>query len=546
MNPCFHLETNPAGPAGRRSRQGLVIWPLLRTLLLTGAVLLTIVAAFYVVENWRGKRAWNHHRRALEASGEKWEIAALAPPAVPDGQNLALSALLKPIFDYTRGANGVQWHNSNGMERLRQIDLNRAASSHVTRPSLGSLEKGSLTDLEAFRLFLLGSTNFPQAATNAPAAQAVLVALGKFDAELRELKIAAAERPLCRFPVDYLDEPPPAVLLPHFAIVKNLARVCGLRATARLHLGQTGEALADTELVFRLSDAIRDEPLLIGHLVRVATLQLGLQIMREGLVLRAWNAPQLAQLEQRLGALNLLAEHQHAMRGERAFGVGTMEYIRRQGWRADPATLFDESGNILAPVGLRLMPSGWWRQNMVRNSQMLQDYTLAAVDPQARRVNPEASRAGEQAVESMASGPYTHFAKVLLPALSKATARSARAQSFVDCTRVACALERYRLAQGRFPETLSALAPHYLQSIPLDVVDGQPLRYRLAAPDQPLLYSVGWNQTDDGGQRAWTNKERTSVKAEEGDWVWGPPENPSRRPPSPPTWRSYNSLRGWL
>ncbi len=77
----------------------------------------------------------------------------------------------------------------------------------------------------------------------------------------------------------------------------------------------------------------------------------------------------------------------------------------------------------------------------------------------------------------------------------------AKDQTYVDAARVACALERYRLADGQLPEKLEALVPRYLAKIPNDVIDGQPLRYRLESDGNYVIYSIGWNQTDDGGVR---------------------------------------------
>ncbi len=44
--------------------------------------------------------------------------------------------------------------------------------------------------------------------------------------------------------------------------------------------------------------------------------------------------------------------------------------------------------------------------------------------------------------------------------------------------RMAIALERYRLAHGEFPESLDALAPQFMEKIPHDIINGQPLHYR--------------------------------------------------------------------
>ena len=76
----------------------------------------------------------------------------------------------------------------------------------------------------------------------------------------------------------------------------------------------------------------------------------------------------------------------------------------------------------------------------------------------------------------------------------------------MDLARTAIALERYRLAHGEFPESLDALAPQFIAKVPHDVIGGQPLKYRRTADGQFVLYSVGWNETDDGGVVGFSQK----------------------------------------
>ena len=64
---------------------------------------------------------------------------------------------------------------------------------------------------------------------------------------------------------------------------------------------------------------------------------------------------------------------------------------------------------------------------------------------------------------------------------------------------MAIALERYRLAHGEYPESLDVLAPQFMAKLPHDIINGQPLHYRRTSDGQFVLYSVGWNETDDGG-----------------------------------------------
>jgi hypothetical protein len=85
----------------------------------------------------------------------------------------------------------------------------------------------------------------------------------------------------------------------------------------------------------------------------------------------------------------------------------------------------------------------------------------------------------------------------------------------VNEAQVVCALERYRLTNGAYPAALDDLLPHYLTALPQDLIGGERLHYRRTEDGKFLLYSIGWNETDDGGQipkdpRDW----------EKGDWVW--------------------------
>jgi hypothetical protein len=62
------------------------------------------------------------------------------------------------------------------------------------------------------------------------------------------------------------------------------------------------------------------------------------------------------------------------------------------------------------------------------------------------------------------------------------------------------------------------LVPQFIAGLPHDIINGQPLNYRRTADDRFVLYSVGWNETDDDGEVGL--KENGSVDINTGDWVW--------------------------
>jgi hypothetical protein len=503
----------------------LCCWRNFRRVLFGLACLVTLVALAYVVENWRGKRAWTAHRAAWEAKGEKFTIAALAPPLVPDEKNFALTPLLKPAMDFSHGTAGVVWRDTNALARLQATRHSLTSDRHdQDQLVLGSLEKGTFADLAACREFYRGNTNYPQPSAAGTPAEDILLALSKFDPEFAELRAATVSRPFARFPIEYDYEPPWFILLPHLSHLKGLTQLAHVRATAALEAGRPAEAFADLQVGFRLSDSVRDEPLLIDHLVRIACLAINLQTVREGLVRHAWTEAQLAELGTNLSSVNLLAEYRLAIRGERALGTSGLNYLRGVGFLTDPFNyLGNEDGGSGSTSGLNPYPSGWFYQNMLMISKECQEHLLDAVDDQRHRVFPAVSEQGVRAVEEMRRGPYTSFAKALLPALGKAVRKTARMQTFVDEARIAIALERYRLANGKLPDALTALVPRFLEAIPTDVVDGQPLRYRLDAEGGYVLWSVGWNEQDDAGKLALKSDKSQTVDTEEGDWVWQMP-----------------------
>ncbi len=499
-------------------------WRNLRRLIFAVACLVTLIALAYAEEDFRGKRAWRQYRRAVEAQGQKLGVVAVAPPPIPDEKNFALMPLLRPLFDFTQGTGGLHWNDTNGMARVQNLSADLRPSGRTTNDHvvLGNLEKGTFADLAACAAFYHGNTNYPQAPEGAAPATVILTALGRFDAELKELQEAAASRPECRFPIPWQTEPSWAILLPHLAPIKALTVLTSARATAELEAGRAADAFEDLKLGLRFSDGIRDEPLLIDHLVRLATLGVDLQTLREGLLRHAWTEAQLSTVERHLGSINLLAEYQCAIRGERALSTSGLDYLRRQGWRNNPLDYLElNPGESRHDVPLNFIPRGWYYQNMVRLSRFLDAFTLPAADPSAFRVFPEVTEKGSRAAESMRAGPYTVFAKILVPAVQNAVRKTARMQSWVDEARVACALERYRLATGKLPDNLEALAPRFLDRVPYDIMDGKPLRYQLGPDGGYVLYSVGWDKKDDGGQpELGQEKKEPGVEGRRGDWVW--------------------------
>ncbi len=505
-------------------------WLLARRFLVLGCVV-TLVALFYAVEDWRGRRAWQSFKREQEAKGERFDLASFIPPPVPNDQNFFDTPLWEDMR-FVKANGPVVWSDTNWGNHVMFSTYGPKVNE---APNPGNWAKGQHVDLAAWQAFYRGSNNlftaqsgpptnyFPIA--NAPQSPAVdvLLALGKFN-ENRQLLIASCSRPYARFWANYDDGP--GTLLPHLARVKGCAQYLSLHADAALKAGDRETAIEDVKAAFRLIESIRREPTLIAQLVRIAALHLALQPVWEGLADRQWTDAELRIIEGELGKLDFLADYEFAMRGERnGCELWAVDYIRKVGltgfeemfspsqeWRA-----FD-LGKSLGMALFRLVPAGWYDQNRLSLCRLHENNLLPVADLQRRVVSPEFVARSQAALDKSHRRPYNVFSTMLVPALARSAEKFAYGQTAADLARVACALERYRLANGQFPETLEALGPKYIEKLPHDLINGQPLKYRRTDNGQFVLYSVGWNETDDGGKVEVTKSGGTDIN--KGDWVW--------------------------
>ena len=99
-----------------------------------------------------------------------------------------------------------------------------------------------------------------------------------------------------------------------------------------------------------------------------------------------------------------------------------------------------------------------------------------------------------------------------------------RAETERSLVLTAIALTRYALRHGGLPESLSALVPQFLPSVPADYMDGQPLRFRREPGGSFVLYSVGEDGKDDGGDTSLRpGKTNLRIFWERKDVVWPAP-----------------------
>jgi hypothetical protein len=532
-----------------------------RRLLFALACFATLIALFYAEEDWRGWHAWNQFKHKWEAKGEKFDWQSVVPPPVPEDQNFAFSPVWIAEIRSTLGAKRAEsWYGNRiyGEDVSKLLPLvpvsqsglvgtNWWSSHQPNEPEWpGNWATAHIPDLKPWQAYYRGvETTNPAAGIpitpqpQSPAAD-VLLALSKFDPVFKQLRQDSA-RPYSRFPIGYDDENKASIILPHLAAVKRYSLVLRLRAIAELQAGQTDKALDDVKLSLRLADAVRTEPCLISQLVRIAMLQITLQPVYQGLAQHLWSEAQLAALDSELAKLDFLADWQKVQKSEIIFSAEEANYLRHH---RDYANVFAQmdlrySGDAKFLFAIyRFMPGGWFYQSALKNGRTVLEYS-PAVNQDTKTISPALIRRADSAARSAVSlfDPLDSLKKTFNSEfifMGNFLKQIAFGQASVDLARTAIALERYRLAHGEYPASLDALAPQFTEKVPHDVIGGppsqgsgatsRPLHYRRTSDGQFVLYSVGWNERDDGGVVVFNKGSNPAVNHDEGDWVWRYPQ----------------------
>ena len=504
------------------------------------ASLVTAVFLAFAIEGARAARAWQAVEAHLKQRGEPLTYEDLLGPKVPDDQNFALHPLMDGLLSHTatndaKGRTAYRW---TGQRKLAELqDALRFPSSIPDKPKNGKPLRRTGPDLEVLASVLKSGTNramrtvydpgqaepretndlfhLPIPPAVMPAPQAVLYAFDGRRAILDQITEAAL-RPRAQYELRYADSS--NVLLPHLGLHRFMALELRTRSAARVAIGDTVGAAEDIDTILRLAELTGEDPTFIGYMVRVAIESIAFGAFWDGTVLHAWSDAQLAAFQQRFDGLKQRDSLVKAFRGERLFGKTGFE-LTREG-RLNPETPGAADGG-------GAMPKAWLLQNQAYHSRVLDEVVdaLQRCDPErgiaAKGSIWETERISQTVFDTAGRRfhPYRILTHMLLPALAKFHIKADRSLTTSRLAITVAGLERHRLATGSYPKALGDLVPKWVPTVPLDPMDGQPLRYRLNADESFTLYSVGPNQTDDNGVFE-------SQQGQDLDWAW-PPNHPT-------------------
>lgn len=494
----------------------------LKRLGLFTVILVALCALFLGEEHFRGRHSLNVRLAELKTKGEKLTIGELEPRHPPADQNAALALLVL--------TNQISQLHSNQLD-LPPFGRFAAPGRRMIAWQLETWSGNKKTN------------DWQHVGQTMEKSQAVLLAIH-----------AALQKPDWDGGFDYRKgfgdfQSPPLVDFKRASLVLIAA------ATWELKQGRTNEAIGRAADAVRLVRLQKDECLIISQLVRIACAALAWNNSWELLQTNAWSDAQLATLQATWQDMDFTADMGRAMEMERAM---TLEYLREVSgsWEkldsfikqqeeceemfGDGFTSLPTHGPILRWVHAPLWRWAWMDQDarraLDRWQELIEAYRLAqnkswtAAKDRAGRLDTEMEEGPWMRTQNEESKPniYNRWRYLLSNQPFGVGGSMVRRVVETETTRrmmvTALALKRYHLRHGQPAATLDALVPELLPAVPVDGMDGKPLRYRPTPDGTFLLYSVGEDGRDDGGDFSLVSgKTRYSQIWDGKDAVWPSP-----------------------
>jgi hypothetical protein len=447
-------DAGQAPGIGRRARRALA------GMARSAAALTCLLLLVTLVANGTSGRALEEELARIRKRGEPLTLREVAPPPVPDAENAAL--VYEQAFRHLPRLEGTS--QDPGPDSIR-LD-------HEDDAALGLFVSGDAAKREQVTV---------------PRVRQALAGTEEALALVRQ----AAAMPRCRFPVNWEDGV--GALLPHLPRLRSFSRILGADAALAAIDGQPARALADLEALVGMTRHIASEPLLIGQMVEFGCLSVAQESLRRLVETTAIDEAEYRALDQTLAGADLYDPFARAVQAERCLGLWVFDVAR-----ADPARWRTMAGNQITPgllCSAVLRPVG---SPLLKMDEQFYLHLMAGSLALARRR--ERVSHAEWGDAELRYPWYADVTRLMLPAFSLAGDRRDEAVARLALARWGLALARFHQRTGRYPEALAEVDGILSERLPADPFSGQAFRYRRQS-DGYLLYSVGVNGRDDGGQR---------------------------------------------
>lgn len=300
--------------------------------------------------------------------------------------------------------------------------------------------------------------------------------------------------------------------MPDLVAARALSRAIRAEFHTAVDQGRSDDAVSVLRLGIALASVQHNSVNIIGWLVGQAQCHLLLEAIRHEVMAQRLSPDQMREL------LALLPEFvprsaELAIEGERQSvldiiqrvytdnGSGNGRFLMSEFFSLDIDGLTEQMHPIVDVTGF-FLPD---KRTAVTNVNAVYDEAIR----QARMLPGE--RRAQPTIDSMVlarMGKLDFMVQILVSALDNAVAAGEHIFTEVNGTRLMLAISIYHAEHGRYPDSLNDLVPDLLAELPTDrwAPDGQ-YRYLRRPPTETdsreyLLYSVGYDETDDMGSAA--------------------------------------------
>jgi len=405
------------------------------------------------------------------------------------------------------GAGAFTYYRLSLKSKLQaRIEAIRAAGYPVTCAELDqwykippNVENAAYTIIDAFSYYKLwdkdkskslpvvGRAELPARTEPMPEEMKALIAQYVADNnEAIELLHAGATIEHCRYPIDL--SAGFETLMPDLSEIRSGLYLLKLEAILHAEHGDGKLAIRSVKSCFGIASSLAKEPITISQLVRSACQNHAATTIEYCVNRIKFTDEQLVELIECTRNSERITDMSYAFVGERCYGIS---FFMAPG-SVDPALV----GSIpFRPVLAFYKAIGMADSDAIIYLDLMDEYFKIAQLPLHQRQ--DAAKAVDARFQSTSKVHVLLY--VMMPALSRITNIDIRNIAQLQTARVALAIERYRLAAEKLPDTLADLVPDYLDSVPKDPFDGNELRYKRLEVGF-VVYSIGEDLSDDSGK----------------------------------------------
>ncbi len=282
--------------------------------------------------------------------------------------------------------------------------------------------------------------------------------------------------------------------LDHIQTIRTTTTLLGYDAMLRAQDGDLNGALQSCRAMMNAARSIGDEPTAISMLVRIACRAAALHQL-ERVLAQGQACEKELLVTQRL----LEADAQEPLlltsaRGERAYCHEMMQVVKAGHAESTLEKLVSQpDGGLLHEVRSPIAFFTWPNDHAVLLEHMNRFVEIARL-PLQQQAEPM-----KELEARLKDKNQPALVRLLAPTGEKVFEAHRKAQAMLDCSIVAVAAERYRLAHGRWPESLEQLPPTFLSKVPDDPYGKGPIRLG-KTQDGLVIYSLFIDRVDNGGK----------------------------------------------